>query len=68
MNELLMRKQIKSVMRNGIPKEIAKDIVEYAMMVSDGGKGKNFELAINYAIDLTYNLGKSVQENQKIIK
>jgi hypothetical protein len=68
MNELLKRRHIKSVMKNGIPKNIATDIVEHAMMITDGGKGDNLELIINYAIDLTYNLGKSVQTSQKFIQ
>lgn len=53
MNEILIRKHIKQVMRNGIPSLMAKQIVETAY---DTGKGKNMEFYIDYAISLTYGL------------
>ncbi len=56
MDELLIRRKIKEVMRYGIPKEMARDIVETA---SGASKGKNIDLYINYAIDLVYGLGLS---------
>lgn len=59
MNEVLIRKYIKKVMKYGIPKEMAKEIVSTAY---ETGKEKNIELYINYAIDLTYGLGFSNKE------
>jgi hypothetical protein len=56
MNEILFRKHLKSVMRYGINKEMARDIVQTAMSVS---KSDNIDMALNYAIDITYGLGFS---------
>ncbi|MGV4321270.1 hypothetical protein [Bacillus mojavensis] len=56
MNEVLARKHMKQVMKYGIPKDMAKEIVETAMSVCSSGK---LDKAINYAIDLTYGLGFS---------
>ncbi|MCR4362117.1 hypothetical protein NUG13_12330 [Bacillus subtilis] len=56
MNEILIRKYVKSILKNGISKEMAKEIVMTAYEV---GKGKNMEMYINYAIDLTYGSGFS---------
>jgi hypothetical protein len=63
MNEILTRKYIKEVMKYGIAKEMAKEIVEYAMEVS---KGDNLEMAINYAVDLTYGLGFTQKQKVKV--
>lgn len=52
MNEILARKHIKKVMRYGVSKNIAKDIVEVAMSVSKG----DLDRAINYALTLTYGV------------
>lgn len=54
MNEILARKYIKQVTRYGIPKLMAKEIVETALYTS---RGTNVEMYINYAIDLVYGLG-----------
>lgn len=54
MNEIMARKYVKQVIGYGIPKMMAKEIVDTAM---DASKGKNVEMYINYAIDLTYGLG-----------
>lgn len=62
MNEILNRKYLKQVMSYGVPKHIAKEIVEVAIEVS---KGNNIEKYINYAIDLNYNLGLSQRANAK---
>jgi hypothetical protein len=53
MNEILMRKHIKKVMGYGIPKLMAKEIVEVAFKT---GKGVNIDTYIQYAISLTYGL------------
>lgn len=54
MNELLFKRYEKKVLRYGISREMAKEIVQTAMSVS---KGDNLDKAISYAIDLTYGLG-----------
>ena len=56
MNEILAHRYIKKVTNYGIPKMMAKEIVEMAMETS---KGNDVERAINYAIDLVYGLGFS---------
>jgi protein required for attachment to host cells len=56
MNEVAMRKHMKNVIKKGISKHIAKDIVHTALTISDGS---NPEMAIAYAIDLVYGLGQS---------
>jgi hypothetical protein len=53
MNEILMRRYVKKVMSYGVPKLMAQEIVEGAMSVS---KGDNLDMAINYAMTLTYGL------------
>ncbi|MFS0905747.1 hypothetical protein AB3N02_22125 [Priestia aryabhattai] len=53
MNEILTRKHIKEVMKYGISKEMAKEIVETAY---ETGKGKSIEKYIDYAIGLVYGL------------
>jgi hypothetical protein len=55
MNELLARRYVKKVMGYGIPKIMAKEIVEVAMSVSK----RDIDKGINYAIDLTYGMGFS---------
>jgi ribosomal protein S24E len=55
MNELLARRYVKKVMGYGIPKIMAKEIVEVAMSVSK----RDIDKSINYAIDLTYGMGFS---------
>lgn len=54
MNEVMVHKYVKQVIGYGIPKLMAKDIVVTAM---EAGKGKNIEMYINYALDLTYGMG-----------
>ncbi|MGD1416406.1 hypothetical protein P9294_gp084 [Bacillus phage FADO] len=63
MNEILIRKYVKSILKNGISKEMAKEIVMTAYEV---GKGKNMEMYINYAIDLTYGLGFSQKAKKHV--
>lgn len=52
-DELTIRRYVKEVMRRGIPKYMAIEIVESAIESSRGG---NIEFYINYAITLTYGL------------
>lgn len=56
MNELLLRRHMNDVMRYGIPKYMAQEIVETA---NGASKGKNIEKYISYAIDLQYGLKRS---------
>lgn len=56
MNEVMIRRYVKKVMRYGIPKLMATEIVDTAMEV---GKGGNVEVYIDYAIDLVYGMGFS---------
>ena len=56
MNELLIRKHVKNIVKHGVDKYIAKEIVEVAL---DTSKGGNVETYINYALDLVYGLGFS---------
>lgn len=60
MNEVLVRKYIKKVMRHGVPKLMAVEIVETAIDVSSG---MNLDVAINYALDLTYGVGFTKRAN-----
>ncbi|GIN25532.1 hypothetical protein NSQ93_22515 [Bacillus sp. FSL W8-0445] len=59
MNEILVRKHVKKIMKYGIPREMAKEIV---LTAYESGREENIELYINYAIDLTYGLGFSKKE------
>ena len=52
MNELQARREVKRVMRYGVSKEMAKEIVEVAMSVTN----KDLTNAINYALTLTYGI------------
>lgn len=58
MNEILTRRYIKKVMSKGIPKLMAKNIVETALETS---KGNNVEMYIDYAITLTYGLNQKIK-------
>lgn len=58
MNELQTYRYVKKVMSRGIPKMMAKEIVETAIETS---KGKNIELYIDYAITLTYGLNQKIK-------
>jgi hypothetical protein len=53
MNELMALRLTKKVQGYGVPKMMAKEIVETALQAS---KGKNVEMYIDYAITLTYGL------------
>ena len=66
MNELLIRRYMKGVIKYGIPKHNAKEIVETAL---EAGKGKHIEKYIQYAITLIYGLNfleKSI-DNRKML-
>lgn len=54
MNEILIRKYIKKVMKYGVPKLMAQEIVETAYVA---GKGSKMDLYIDYAVELTYGFG-----------
>jgi hypothetical protein len=56
MNEIMARRYVKKVIGYGVPKMMAKEIVETAM---ESSKGENVEMYINYAIDLVYGMGFS---------
>lgn len=56
MNEIMFRKYVKQVIGCGVPKLMALDIVKTAMEAS---KGKNVEMYINYAVNLTYGFNFS---------
>jgi hypothetical protein len=59
MNEIMARRLVNKVMGYGIPKLMAKEIVEVAMSVSN----RDVEKYIDYAITLTYGL--KVKTNAK---
>jgi len=64
-NELLTRKHIKKVMRRGVSKIMAKEIVESAIDASKG-KENNIDMYIDYALNLTYGFGStSTNRNTK---
>lgn len=56
MNELLAYREVKRVMRHGIPKHEAKSIVSAVIQISEG-KHTDIERATNYAVDLRYGIG-----------
>lgn len=56
MNELQARRWLNKVQGYGIPKHMAKEIVETALQAS---KGQRVDTYINYAIDLVYGMGFS---------
>ena len=58
MNELLLRRYEKQVMKSGVPKLMAREIVETAYEAS---KGKNMETYIDYAMTLVYGLKSNVR-------
>lgn len=53
MNEILFRKYLKKVMRYGIPRPMAEEIVKLSIK---SGKGTKIDTYINYAINLQYGL------------
>lgn len=56
MNELLIKRYEKQILKHGISKQMAREIAEVAIETSNGN---NIETYINYAIDLVYGLGFS---------
>lgn len=52
MNELQLYREVKRVMKYGVSRDTAKEIVETAMSVSKG----NLDRAIDYALTLTYGI------------
>jgi hypothetical protein len=52
MNELQAYREVKKVMRYGVSKEVAKEIVEVAQSVSKGDLDK----AVHYAMTLKFGL------------
>lgn len=59
MNEILAMRQVKRIMRYGIPKVEAKSIVSECMEVVGTDNEAQLENAINYAISLTYRIAYS---------
>lgn len=53
MNEILFRRYSKEVVKQGIPRVMAEEIVKLAI---ETGKGSKIDTYINYAIELTYGL------------
>lgn len=62
-NEILARRYIKQVMKYGVPKHLANDIVATAM---ETGKGKDVEMYIDYAIRLIYGINVINDANKSI--
>lgn len=58
-NEILARKEIKRLIKHGIPKVKAKRIVDEVMEIVDGSNENSVRSAINYAISLTYRISFS---------
>lgn len=56
-NEVMHKKYVKSVMKRGVSKYMAEEIVETAIIT---GKGKNIEKYIDYAMTLVYGLNYKV--------
>ncbi|AZU98979.1 hypothetical protein PQE68_gp018 [Bacillus phage vB_BanS_Sophrita] len=56
-NEVMHKKYVNSVMKRGVSKYMAQEIVETAIRT---GKGKNVEQYISYAMTLVYGLKYSV--------
>jgi hypothetical protein len=52
MNELQAYREVKKIMKYGVSKEVAKEIVEVAMSVTNG----DLTRAIDYALTLTYGI------------
>jgi hypothetical protein len=52
-NELLYRRYLKQVVKCGVPRPQAEEIVDTAF---SAGKGQSVEMYINYAITLKYGL------------
>lgn len=53
MNELLIHKYVKKVIRQGVPSLMAKEIVHTAMEAS---KGKDIQTYIDYGLNLVYGM------------
>ncbi|AKQ08338.1 hypothetical protein PQE66_gp023 [Bacillus phage PBC2] len=62
MNELLVRRHVKDVMRHGVPKLLAEEIVNLAI---ETGKGNNVSSYINYAMNLIYGFAQNTKTNTK---
>lgn len=60
MNDLHVRREVNKIIRYGIPKYIAKEIIEVAMSVSKD----DLNCSINYALALIYGFKFS---NNKVI-
>lgn len=53
MNELLIRKYVKEVTKQGVPLLMAKEIVQTAV---EAGKGQDIQTYIDYALNLVYGM------------
>lgn len=53
MNEIMFRKYVKQVTKQGVPLLMAKEVVETAMEAS---KGQDVQTYIDYALNLVYGM------------
>lgn len=58
-NEVLAKKEIKRLIKHGIPKIEAKRIVDEVMAIVDGSNEDKVRSAISYAVSLTYRISFS---------
>lgn len=58
-NEILARKEIKRLIKHGIPKIEAKRIVDEVMTIVGDSSENTLHNAIDYAISLTYRINIS---------
>jgi hypothetical protein len=64
MNEILVRKHMKQVMKYGISKHMAKEITETAFLTVKGNS-ESLEAYISYAINLVYGMNRNTTVNCK---
>lgn len=58
-NEILAHKEIKRLIKHGIPKVEAKRIVGEVMAIVNGYNENSFRSAISYAVSLAYRISFS---------
>lgn len=63
MNEVLMKKHLNRVVKHGIPKNLAMEIVKTSMVAS---KGKNVEIYIDYGLKLVYGMNFSTKKTNEM--
>lgn len=62
MNELLVRKYVKEVVKKGVPLLMAKEIVQTAI---ETGKGQDIQTYIDYALNLVYGMNFVAERKSK---